>query len=133
MNKNLIIAACAAATGIAAVATVAINPSATASIGYSSTMNGHGIGDLTFTNTGDKPGALCGRIVIDGPKDAIELGAIRCSGEVAPQTTVTRTFTELGVSDMCEPKIGQKSWQDNCSFYFDTDAVPPTTPVWQNF
>jgi hypothetical protein len=88
-------------------------------------MNGFGKGECSFTNTGDAPGAQCGRIYVQrlytstsDPKRPDLASSTFCSGEVAPSSTARVEFTIPDVSTHCEPKHPTAKWSSMCSFEF---------------
>jgi hypothetical protein len=85
------------------------------------TMNGLGQGKCDFTNTGKTAGAVCGKIVVQGPGKYE--GSKFCSGMVAPMSTTKVEFTEPAVKDLCEPKRYDQSWTDVCNFSFVKDGL----------
>lgn len=84
-------------------------------------MNGLGAGSCSFTNVGKTEGALCGRIVVQGP--GTHTGSKFCSGIVPPMSTVKVEFVEPAVDDLCEPKSFGQSWTDICGFNFVKDGL----------
>ena len=84
------------------------------------TMNGYGAGSCSFTNTGKTAGAMCGRIVVNGP--GTHTGSKFCSGMVEPMSTTKVEFSEPAVDKLCDPDYGQ-SWTDVCSFSFVKDGL----------
>lgn len=83
-------------------------------IEQSCTMNGMGSGECDFTNTGDGPGAVCGKIVVSNSdtSQTMSTGTF-CSGEVKTMTTVKMSFQVVGVQDGCG-----SDWAEKCSFGF---------------
>lgn len=88
-------------------------------------MNGFGKGECSFTNTGDAPGAQCGRIYVQrrytstsDPKRPDVTSSTFCSGEVAPSSTAKVEFNVPDVSTHCEPKHPTAKWSSMCSFEF---------------
>ena len=83
-------------------------------IAESCTMNGWGVGECNFTNTGKTAGAKCGVINVQGP------GVVQsdkfCSGMVEPMSTEKVEFKIPAVDELCDN--GFQSWTEKCNFDF---------------
>jgi hypothetical protein len=83
-------------------------------IAESCTMNGYGVGECNFTNTGKTAGAKCGVINVQGP------GVVQsdkfCSGMVEPMSTEKVEFKIPAVDELCDN--GFQSWTEKCNFDF---------------
>ena len=85
-------------------------------------MNGFGMGNCTFTNTGKTTGAVCGVIQVNGPGQ-VHSGKF-CSGQVEPQSTEKVEFHIPQVDQLCDN--GFASWMEKCDFTFLRDDAPKT-------
>jgi hypothetical protein len=81
-------------------------------------MNGFGVGECSFTNSGKSTGAKCGVINVQGP------GVVQsdkfCSGQVQPMSTEKVEFKIPAVDQLCDN--GFEDWGDKCDFSFVEDG-----------
>jgi hypothetical protein len=132
-RRGLFVALVLAGAMVAAVLFLrarALEASKKPSIETHCTMNGHGVGECTFTNTGTGSGSLCGTVFV--AVNRLENNTLRssavCSGEVAARSTGVVPFTVVGVSDACSPrKLGYDkpglTWTDVCAFAFEDSSL----------
>lgn len=99
-------------------------------------VDGFGTGNCQFTNTGNRSGRMCGRVVVfrSGPHWGFRSGQlypgdwreseIFCSGEVERSDTRSVPFQVPEVRELCDPSgTAYESWRDMCSFNFKLDTT----------
>jgi len=76
-------------------------------------VNGLGQGSCLFTNTGWAPGTSCAEVRLRNGAKSATSGKF-CSGRIAPNDTVEKSFS-IVVGDVCaDGKATAKPWQDVC-------------------
>jgi hypothetical protein len=95
-------------------------------IDSSCTMNGLGRGECSFTNTGGRSGAVCGKVDLSNASrekgDQDLYSAAFCSGDVGTKSTTSVSFLIPGVEDFCQrPGFAGEKWSKNCDFAFRPD------------
>lgn len=89
-----------------------------ADISQQCTMNGFGKGQCTFTNLGTSKGSVCGTVAVTENRYSLTTRtSVFCSGEVEPKSTVSVSFSNPFVSELCEAE--GKTWDKVCDFTFE--------------
>lgn len=93
-------------------------------------MNGYGAGSCSFTNTGTKRGAVCGKIVVRSLlNNKVYESSKFCSGMVEEKSTTKVEFNIPAVRSACDPpETVVLTWQMLCNFTFLADVEAETAP-----